>query len=42
MVPKRLRSCSHPSTQPGTDQLSGPVSGISFNPFLAKVSRVAA
>src|SRR2546427_548481 len=38
-VPKRLRSSSQPSTQPGTDQLSGPVVGISLSPFSLKRAR---
>src|SRR5258708_7327628 len=40
-VPKGLRSSSQPPTQPGTDQLSGPDSGMSLSRRSANSSRVA-
>src|SRR5438094_916872 len=36
LVPNFRRSSSQPSTQPGTDQLSGPVVGISLYPLSLK------
>jgi hypothetical protein len=41
IVPKRSRSDSQPSTQPGTDQLSWPKVGISDSPFSLKACIVA-
>ena len=41
-MPNRRRSWSQPSTQPGTDQLRGPWTGIFVSPLARKSSIVAA